>query len=57
MGKQLLGSGERFTPGRIPEEICDTLHARHGVSHPRANSAAWQYLEVFRAGYAYIIYM
>ena len=56
VGEQLFSSGDTFTSGRIPEEICDTLHALHGVSHPRANSAPWQYLAVFWAGYEIYIY-
>ena len=53
VGEQLLGSRVRCMTGRIPEEVCDTIHALHGVPHSRADPAAWKHLEVFWAGYVY----
>ena len=51
VGEEFCHSGERWTIGGISEEVCDAIHALHGVPHPPTDSSAWQSPTVFWARY------
>ena len=42
VGEGFCDSGERWTTGGISEEVCDAIHALHGVPHPPTDSCHTQ---------------